>query len=474
MNKYVFLIFSLAFTSRLLLFIVTEPWDDEVLNNVILVKGNDPLSYQQLAINIIEHQSFTYEEGLPPTVLRTPGYPLFISVIYKVFGYLPWLVLLIQIVIESLSGVFLYAIFSKSLGERTGFITGLLYALNPYLIIFSLSMYSDTIFVFFIIIAFLYFNKFSLDESGKLKNLILSSIFLGAANLIKPAAIAIILIIIGFLLLKYRSTLKKGLKYSLVFTIFFIITLSPWLIRNYIIFDNIVLSISGEYNLLVLNVAPMEMENRKQSQEVVIFSLLAEADTLMRKDGQVPLFNREPNNYWEEVSLQYDYNKAKYWRDLAVKYITKDPFSFIKHYSLGILHTFINLGTSVYSKYMGLEVGKEKLDMKSEPNILNLIQSFFTRKSISELFIAFFIVIYLLIVYSTFVVGLFQFMNCENKYLLYLSLVICIYFVLIAGTGGLARFKMPAIPFYIGFSAIGLNHCVKLFKKPVNKGTLHN
>ncbi len=79
-NKYVVFIFSLAFTSRLLLFIITGPWEDEVLNNVILVKASDPITYQQLAINIIEHQSFSYEKGLPPTVLRTPGYPLLISV----------------------------------------------------------------------------------------------------------------------------------------------------------------------------------------------------------------------------------------------------------------------------------------------------------------------------------------------------------------------------------------------------------
>jgi hypothetical protein len=203
-------------------------------------------------------------------------------------------------------------------------------------------------------------------------------------------------------------------------------------------------------------------------QDEAIHHLLAEADSLMISDGVQPEYKGKPGNYWEELTLQYDYNKSKYWRKLAFEYIKNNPVKFMKFYLLGIGHSLFNLGTGIYSLYFNLTAQRKAFNLKSEKNLLIAVKKFLTEKNFTEIVLGLFIFLYLAIIYTGFVIGIINSSSINNNSIKYFILIIILYFLIVAGAGGLARFKLPAIPFYIIVSAIGFEHLKKYCEQKIN------
>lgn len=447
---------ALSFRFSLLIISLSINGYDRLFNDIILVKGNDPLTYHQLAINLINYHSFVYQPGLPPVTLRTPGYPLFISFIYFLLGSEPLLVILFQIIFDSLTCLLIFKLTKIITNYRIAIIAAILYAFEPHASIFSLSMYSDTIFVFFITLFGYLFVKYLKDN--KIHFLISSAIVLGITILIKPSSIYLPIIIIVFVILRRGKEFKVIIRDTLYFLFILLLVISPWLIRNYLHFNKFFLSTSGEYNLLVLNITPLKMELTKLPQDSAIYTLLSEADSLMKSQGVRPVFNKTPENYWDTLTLQYDFNKAEYWKKTAFDYMEKYPLIFIKYYSLGILHTFANVGTSAFSTYFNLSTKSSVINIKSESNIFLLIKRYFSEKNIFEILIGLTISIFLLMVYISCFIGIVKIKFFENRIIVYFLMVLVIYFVMISGAGGLVRFKLPAIPFYLVFASVGFDY----------------
>ena len=458
------IVFIIALSLRLALFLITNMWEPQVYNKIIIQPGNDPLTYHTTALEIMNF--FESGKTVEPNPLRTAGYPVFLAMIYSAFGTYPWIVLLVQIIIDSLSAVILLIIFSRYFNLRIALFAGLFYAFDPHLIIFSLSMYSDTLLVFFLILTFYFLSKYFLDQTRSRLNLIIFSALLGISTLIKPISQFVPLIILVFILIKYRASVKQAARHSVYFLTIFFLVLSPQLIHNYICFNRFFLTVAGDYNLLRMSVVPILSEKKDHRGGPIMITLLNEADSLMLEEGTYNDLTKQ--KYIESDSgmiIKDAQIKASYWRKLAFTYIKNDPVLFVKHYSLGILHTFFNLGTSIYSTYLGVPTkNNAKIDLKKEKSLSNLIMKFFNEKQPFEIVMGIFIFLYLLITYFTLVNGLFQFNGSDKKIFLFLCFSLFMYFILIAGSGGLARFRLPAIPFYLIFSAVGLDHLIKMFK----------
>ncbi len=470
-NQY-WIIFSIALLLRILFFLFESPWDQNILENKIIKMGTDQRGYHQLAINLLETNELTFKKGLPPTTLRTPVYPLFIAIIYQIFGILPWVVIIFQILFDSITALIIYSSLKKLLNERIGMIGGIIYSLDPHLILHSNSYYSDTLFVFFLSVFLYFLISFLTKKNYNLRSIILMGLFLGLATLVKPASAYLPYIIFFFLLFFFKVKLINRIKYALFFLLLYFLTISPWLIRNQLIYGKPFLSNSGEYNLLAINITPMEIPKRKLPQHIVEYQLRAEADSLMMKEGKQPVFKGIPADYWEGITLQVDYNKTEYWKRVALKYIKEDLLSFVKYYTIGIIHSLFNLGSKEFAYFLNFTEKPSSINIKSEQNILRLFIRFFSEKSLPEILIGISISIYLFVIYLGGLFGLIQTKYQQNKNILVLLIVIAIYFLLIAGAGGLARFKLPAIPFYIASVSIGLNYLFDLLQKKFSKKTL--
>ncbi|MCG6536829.1 MAG: hypothetical protein L7F78_19505, partial [Syntrophales bacterium LBB04] len=238
-------------------------------------------------------------------------------------------------------------------------------------------------------------------------------------------------------------------KLGALFLFCFIITLSPWLIRNLYTFGSLSLSTVGQYNLIALYVLPMEMERRNQSFKEVQKAIMEEVDQEIRQEGQKP----------EELN---DFQKSRYWVKFGLHYIGKYPLPFAKHYLLGIFHSFANLGTGPFGDLLQLSKKEGKFEIKAQSNIPHLLNDWWQQKTSQEIQLGVLIGFYLLITYFFLGVGLIAYWRKKRDHpFLVFSLMLVLYFILITGTAGLARFKLPAIPFYLVFVGMGLSHVIR-------------
>lgn len=467
MLKRIGIVLVLSLTLRLTFFLFQASWDPVILEKKIMPMGTDQRGYHQLAVTLLEHKKLSFKPELPPVVLRTPGYPVFIAATYYIFGKQPWIVILLQNLIDPFTAILILIIFSKLIDPKIGLISGILYSIEPHIIMYTNTFYSDSLFIFMLSLFLFFLTEFILN-SGKNVNIIIASVLLGLAVLVKPAAAYLPFLIVIPLLFKFKKEYKQVIKYSFTFLIFYFITISPWLIRNYIHYGKIFLSNSGEYNLLAINITPMEIPKRNKPQYIVEKELRDEADSLMLADGIKPFWNEKPKDYWEELNLQQDINKTEYWKRTAIKYINQDPVSFTKHYFIGILHSFLNVASAGFAESLNLTSKGRSINLKSETDFINLIKRFFIEKSLPEIIFGILIGIYLFLIYFSLIMGLIKLKDYNNKNILYAYFLFSIYFILIAGAGGLARFRLPAVPFYIGISGLGLFEIIKYSLRKFN------
>ena len=81
---------------------------------------DDSLGYEQIARNLLEHHVYSHvvEPPYTPTLVRLPGYPLFLAAIYSVFGHTNnTAVRVVQALIDT--GTCLLAALLAWLGNRT-------------------------------------------------------------------------------------------------------------------------------------------------------------------------------------------------------------------------------------------------------------------------------------------------------------------------------------------------------------------
>ena len=108
---------------------------------------------------------------------------------------------------------------------------GVLMALEPFSILFSIFFYSETIFMFLFSLSVLHLFQFLKEE--RIIPLILSSSLLGLSMLTKPTAQYVPIIFVGFIVWHYRTKLSQALIYSAGYALICLLVVSPWLYRNY-------------------------------------------------------------------------------------------------------------------------------------------------------------------------------------------------------------------------------------------------
>ncbi len=446
-SKAILVILMICLVCRLIFFLAVKPWDQQVRDRIILKA--DALEYHQLAITMAQDHQFAYKKDGPTDTFRTPLYPLFVSLIYFAQGQpRPWTVLIIQILIDTASCLLLFFLLAKFLTKRIASYASLFYAVDPFFILYSITLLSDILFVFLCILGAIFFSVPLAREFKERSSvwIALCALTFGLATLVRPVAQFIPFIICFFLLYFLRKDMKKGLGLIMLFFLFFLLTLSPWMIRNLVRFGTPSLSTVGSYDLVILYVQPMEIERRGQPFGDVRKALLKEADQLMIRDGKDP-------------QRMNEFQKDPYWRRLAFHYVAQYPFSFLKHFLFGILHTMGNLATGPYAELLQLSNKTSNFQIKGHSTISGLIKGWFNQKSRGEIGIGLTIALYSTGSYFLWALGLIVFWKTwRHQPFLWFSLLMTFYFIFIAGSAGLARYKLPAVPFYLAFVGLGLHH----------------
>jgi 4-amino-4-deoxy-L-arabinose transferase-like glycosyltransferase len=401
-----------------------------------------------LAISVIEDHRFSFEPDGRPDALRTPVYPLFISGAYQIFGIRPWVVLILQSLLDSFSCILLFLTAGMFFQERAAFWSGLFYAVDPHLVFYTSNFYSETVFVFFLVLGMLFVGSWIKSDFSKTTSLIASASCFGVSALTRPVAAYLPFLFALFAVIVFHKSLGRALRFIAVFSLVFLTVLTPWFVRNYRTFKHVGLSTAGAFNNLAIQASPMEMARRGQDAPTVKQALLDEAEQWMRSEHP------------KDAGAVNDFDRSRYWRKLAWKYVAGNPFGYVKYSMVGIFQAMFSPGTKGFMQHLGMET-RSPFDMKRYPNPCKLLREFVRNKSGLELMLGAGIVIYLGVVYFFSIKGFFNAVRGQGdttvKFFCIFCLLSAIYFIGLIGSAGISRFRMPAIPFYLAFAGYGFD-----------------
>lgn len=248
----------------------------------------DSRQYHVFAKNLVENRILSLDTEAPfkPSARRTPGYPLFITLIYSLFGINVSLVKLFQIIFGPTVCLFVYftgkyAMNNPKAGLWAAFILSFIPAFNTInnrLMpegLFTLALLSCT------------YICFVWREKQTVKLAIAAGILMGIIGLIKPeGALLCVPVILSIIITsKYK---KKMFQQSMIAILFTALMITPWIYRNYMVYGKACL-ISGQG----------EGEGRGM---LTAYRIKAEQGVLFRPERFKYLYGEK----WKEAQKRYE------------------------------------------------------------------------------------------------------------------------------------------------------------------------
>jgi len=205
---------------------------------------DDGRVYADLAINWLQHGVFGMTEaaGVRPSLIRLPGYPGFLAVVWAITGVEHYrAVLLVQVLVD-LGTCFLVSDLAMRVwrSDRMAKVTFLLAALCPFLANYTACVLPETLAIFFTVLT-LDLAVHALD-SGRLGLWAACGAALGTGILVRPDGGILLPVIGGYLLIRgwsssglqdHRAHPAPWLSRALLLSLVALAPLVPWTIRNW-------------------------------------------------------------------------------------------------------------------------------------------------------------------------------------------------------------------------------------------------
>lgn len=320
----------------------------------------DSGSYKRIAENLLCCSVFSFSVQSPflPDSHRTPGYPLFLAVLYSLSR--SWVaVLFFQALMLSAVPLLLYLI-CRRLNERVAFIAALIFVIEPTRLFYSNLLMTDAPFTLGMLAAVYFFFRW-LDENRS-KFIFVSGAILGASTLVRPIGLYLwIAFCVAILVRCGIRSWKKSLFALMFFLMGFLIFVAPWMIRNRINFGSFQLSPLGSYSFAYANA--VQFVHYKTGQPIA--DLLAEFSR--------PLLLQPVE---DSVSLR----NMSYYKTFSKRMIGSDYLGYAKFHIIKTIPFFFTDGLREIPELLGFANGEQR------PNLSNLfLQKDFVRGVITYL-----------------------------------------------------------------------------------------
>jgi len=454
MKKTLILILFLAFVLRFALFFIGFP--SPGYKGPLKYKwGADAIGYDKLAVNILKHGIFSGGDSAPfrPEIRRTPLYPAFLAAIYAIFGYHPPVAILFQLLISVSVILLTYRIATLlSLPQSVSLLAAFFIALEPVTIIFSNSLFTETLFSF-LHIAAIYFLVIYFKKGTILRYLIISAIFTSLATLCRPINAYFFIVPVSAIFIFGRRNIKKYLKHVIIFLLINSLIIFPWIIRNYIKAQYFALSSIQDYNLLNYNAA-------------YIYSYLDKIDRGEAADRLLEEVNEITKG--KEVS---EAQKFALYRKVSLQHIFKHPIVYTWVHIKGMVMIYTRTGSSIYMTFLEKEgnyiLAHEIYKLPPGKAISLLLKSRAKFQTIILLIFA----AYLLFIYLLMLFGIIYLFRKKERLILGLFIAIIAYFSILSSPTGDARFRICFFPYISIISSFGvISIYSKIKMKRLSKG----
>lgn len=265
----------------------------------------DFMWYHTKAVEISEGKGFlngvypTYA-GDPshPTAFRPIGYPGTLAAIYFFTGPNFLAGKMLNIFLSTITLILLYAISRKYFCKRISLWALAFFSFSPLAIVYTGILGSETLFQT-LLLAVAYFTLAR-------RNPYLIGICIGYLALVRPIGIYFLSVIVVFLFLDKNISIKRKFLQAGVAVVLALMVLSPWIIRNYLVFGSPVYSTNGGYVIYVNN-NPQAEPNWTDPY----------------KYPNSPFLKYVHGNWNDEVGMHEE------GKTLAIKWIKENPKSFL-------------------------------------------------------------------------------------------------------------------------------------------------
>jgi len=214
-------------------------YGDDLLLGSFSEFNNDDVKYLRSAKTLIETGKLTYKDVNNSTVFIMPGIVFFLVPFVKLFGMEDSTIFIriFQAIIQGINLYIIFKIYIKIFSEKIaliGLILNILYLPNIYI---STLILTETFFTFFLV-SCIYFLIDAI-KSKKKKTYFIAGIFWAGATMFR-ASIALLPIVVFFVWLIHKYTIKEMINFAIISIIPFLLIFTPWWVRNYIQFDRFV------------------------------------------------------------------------------------------------------------------------------------------------------------------------------------------------------------------------------------------
>jgi hypothetical protein len=214
------------------------------------VPPGDAPGYLQLAVNLLRYGVFSQGSVAPylPDAIRTPGYPLFLALVFGMAGISVIAVVVAQSILHALTGVMVLRLGEKEFGSiRVGVIGALIWLVAPIPSIFSGILLSEIIFTFLFLLLLWCLSAPSLRRAA------IGGAVLGAGIMVRPIAVLLWPAMLPALV--WGSNRRRALTKCALFSATLAAVVAPWIYRNVLVFGKPTLAAVQGYNLLYYNAA---------------------------------------------------------------------------------------------------------------------------------------------------------------------------------------------------------------------------
>ena len=412
MNYYlIVLLISLAVCIRLISVILTYHFHKEGI-----VFSYDSYGYENAALAILKTGNFTTSiTDLRPEIMRPPGYPLFLALIYRFFGHNNLAVSILQMIMTIILIFLVTDICKKIYDSYSTYFAAFILAIDMLSIRISQYLLTETLFTLLLVISVWVSTSAMVSRKWTVKDSLSLGILLSLATMVRPITYYIIIPIILCCFYQLRSLLynwKKSLFLILLLIIPWLSIIGGWQIRNYINTGIGDFSTIQSINLFYYRGA----------------AVLAEKENISLEKAQKKLELSLPDS---KTISQSELNKLQ--SHIGIQLIIKNPLIYTKIFLRGLLTTLLGPGST------GLKIWL--------PN-----------KTLASIFLG--ISLFgLILCYLGFLFWILMIQNEKNHFVAANITIWCIIiYVLLVGSGGesYSRFRIPVMPFIALYGGHGL------------------
>jgi len=205
--------------------------------------GGDTLIYGNIARNWMQHgvYGFTASPGAPvPTLIRLPGYPLFLMACFSIFGVEHYpAVMYVQCVIDLGTCVLIAALAGRLFGRRAAMAALWLSVLCPFMANYTAAPLTEVLTLFCIALTFYGFERWRNAGLGFNRWLWVTAIAMEYSVLLRPeqgllaAAVIPAMLWMVWRMPKPRRTLLQAILPVALAGLCVVLPLAPWAVRNW-------------------------------------------------------------------------------------------------------------------------------------------------------------------------------------------------------------------------------------------------